>query len=333
MTNPFDKAPVEKDPSGKLVSEIVFADWCKMFGINSEEITSDFDSTDKNAVYDIAFVLGAENFLKGFLSQLEGKLFDIKALKTELDYLRTQKNPEVLGKREQEIAKIFQGAISTYAYNETTNHPADILARKEMNCVGASLIGGMLLKEVGITCVLAGGASHSFLIVVTSDDRVFWQDMQDGKEKPELNNQELTKEKMTAINPYNEAVSPLDIVNFANNPTDEGLTFGVDIEHWNKENLITIEPFLYGIERQELINTGFQLTNAGKHSSALEVLEIARQKSPNVADVYLGLAKALRGLGRYEEAIAKCKKALELDPTYSYVQEEMGSIRKLINEQ
>lgn len=321
-------ASVERVQSKESVSRAVFFDWCKMFGVDNTEITEDLESANKIVMYDSAFKLGARKFLAGFLSQIEGKVLETAALKAELDSLRAQGDLVALGRREQEITTMFQESISAYTYKGTTNHPTDILAKKEMNCVGASLIGGMLLEEVGIHCVLAGGGSHSFLIVVTSDNRVLWQDMQDGKEKPELNNQELITEKISATSENNAIVSLLDVVAFARNPTEGGMTFGVSIEHWKKESPITIEPFLSGIERQELINTGFQLANSGKHRESLEILEIAMQKSPDVADVYLGLAKALRGLGRYEEAITKCKKALELDPTYSYVQVEMDEITK-----
>ena len=325
MKNPFETASVEK-----MSSQVAFEEWCRMFGVDSTEILRDFKPTEKIAMYDLAFKLGAEKFLAGFLSKIEDNCFDISALKAELDSLRIQGDLVALGKREKEIATMFQEAISAYTYKGTTNHPTDILAKREMNCVGASLIGGMLLEEAGIHCMLAGGGSHSFLIVVTSDNRVLWHDMQDGKEKPELNNQELTTEKITSASENGTPVNPLDIVAFARNPAENGMAFGVNIEHWKKENPITIEPFLSGIERQELINTGFQLTNSGKHKESLEILEIALHKSPDVADIYLGMAKALRGLGHYDDAIVKCKKALELDPTYSYVQDEIDETIKLI---
>ena len=332
MRNPLNTPLSKTTTSNEALSQAVFSDWCKMFDIDSEDIPTDVDLNDKIALYDSVFQLGAQKFFGGFLSQNEGS-FDVPGLKSELDVLRKQGDVERLGKREYEIALDFQRVISAYTYQGTTNHPADILDRKEMNCVGASLIGGLLLHSVGIHSVLAGGGSHSFLIMTTSDGRVWWQDMQDGKEVPELYNQELTAEKIMGVE-NGVHLSPEDIAAFARNPTQDSLSFMVDMdsERWKNEP-ITTEPFLSGIERQELINTGFQLTNQGKHRESLEILEIAQQKSPNVADIYLGLAKALRGLGRYEEAITKCKKALELDPTYSYVQDEMGGIGKQLNQQ
>jgi tetratricopeptide (TPR) repeat protein len=327
MKNSFEIPSAERTSS-----QAVFGEWCKMFGLDDEEMSKDVKPAEKIAMYDSAFKLGAEKFLAGFLLQMEDNRFDISALKAELDFLRTQGDSVALGKREQEIAKMFQEAISAYTYERTTNHPTDILAKREMNCVGASLIGGMLLEKVGIQCVLARGGSHSFLLIVTSDNKVWWQDMQDGKEISELNNQELTTEKITGINEGNTSVSPSDIVAYVRNPTENSMTFGVNLEHWGKSNPITIDSFLSGIERQELVNTGFQLTNSGKHKESLEILEIAIQKSPNVADAYLGLAKALRGLGRYEEAITKCKKALELDPVYSYAQDEIDKITVQLNQ-
>lgn len=332
MKSPLNTPSTEPVTSNEELSQTVFTNWCKMFDIDSKDIPTNIEPNDKIALYDSAFQLGAQKFFDGFLSQNEG-FFDIRGLKSELDVLRTSGNIEMLGKREHEIALDFQRVISAYTYQGTTNHPADILDRKEMNCVGASLIGGLLLHSVGIHSVLAGGGSHSFLVMTTSDDRIWWQDMQDGKEVPELYNQELTAEKIMEIE-NGVRVSPEDIAAFARNPTQDSLSFMVDMdsERWKNEP-ITIEPFISGIERQELINTGFQLTNQGKHRESLEILEIAQQKSPNVADVYLGLAKALRGLSRYHEAIVKCTKALELDPSYSYVQGEMDAIVKQLNQQ
>lgn len=313
--------------SPEMLSENVFFEWCKKFDVEVDDVPSDLDNSDKTARYDFVFRLGAQKFLSGFLSQNE-KSLDLPSLKSELDELRMQGDKQALGKCEQDIALTFQHVISTYAYEETTNYPVDILDRKEMNCVGASLIGGMLLEGVGIKSVLAGGGSHTFLIMVTADNRVLWQDMQDGKEIPDLNNQELSVEKIIPINDKSPTVVRDDIVSFILKPSDSGISFAVNIKNWNKDNIITLQPFFTSIESQELINTGFQLTNSGKHAKSIEVLEIAKQKSPEVADVYLGLAKALRGLGRFEEAVKNCKKALEIDPTYSYVQQEMDEMVK-----
>lgn len=315
----------ESITSPEVLSENVFSEWCKKFDVQVDDVPSNLDNNDKTARYDFAFRLGARKFLDGFLSQNEGNL-DLPSLKSELDELRMKGDVEVLGTREQEMAVIFQKVISAYDYQETTNHPVDILDRKEMNCVGASLIGGMLLEGAGIRSVLAGGGSHTFLIMVTADNRVLWQDMQDGKEIPDLNNQELSAEKIIPINDESPAAVRDDIVSFILTPSDIGISFAVNIKNWNKENLITLQPFFTSIEAQELINTGFQLTNSGKHAESIEILEIALQKSPKVADLYLGLAKAQRGLGRFEEAVQNCKKALEIDPTYSYVQDEMDEI-------
>jgi hypothetical protein len=297
--------------------EAAFADWCDVNGVPQEKIQGDISLTEKTALYDSVFRAGAENFRNGFVAQTEGRALDLVTLKSELDALRAGGDISVVGAKEQEIAVLFQEAISAYKYDEVASHPRDILAKKEMNCVGATFIGGMLLEEVGIRSVQASGGSHCFTIVVTSDNRVLWQDMQDGKETPELFNQDLTNEKL-------KGASPEDIVKFAQNP-EGSMTFVVDAGRW-KDKPVTIKAFFPGIEVQELINTGFMLTNTGKHEEALEILEVAAEKAPDDSSIYLGLGKALHRLGRYEEALVKCKKALEIDPTYIYAQEEIDEI-------
>ncbi len=101
MKNPFETLPVERTPS-----QVVFSEWCKMFGVDSAEISKEIKSDEKITMYDSAFKLGAQKFLAGFLSQIEGTQIEITALKTELDSLRAKGDLVALGKKEQEINRV-----------------------------------------------------------------------------------------------------------------------------------------------------------------------------------------------------------------------------------
>jgi tetratricopeptide (TPR) repeat protein len=324
--NPFKssipKIESKNESTEKPPEQAAFAEWCEMNGVEDQEMPKSLSLEEKTVQYSSIFRLGAENLHNGFIARAEGDL-NLDVIKSELAELRAQGDVAAIGTKEQEVAGIFQKVISSYEYEGSTNHPREILTTKQMNCVGASLIGGTLLEDVGISVLQASAGSHCFLVMVTSDNRVLWQDMQDGKEMPELFNQELTDEKIKGVD-ESGALTHNDIVAFAREPKGE-MKFLTNIEWW-KNQPITVKPFLSGMEQQELINTGFQLSNAGKSEEALEILEVARQEAPEDETVYLGMARALRRLHRSEEAVENCKKALEIDPTYSYAQEEMDEI-------
>ena len=187
----------ESNQPNESIAKTTFADWCVLNEVNPAEVSELVDSNDKAAFYDTAFRLGTRNFLNSFIAQTSRQMPDLNALSSELKNMRMYGDSEEVGVQERETAQLFQRIISSYVYNKATSHPKDILDTQQMNCVGASHIGGALLEAVGIRVLQASGGSHCFLIMVTSDNRVWWQDMQDGKEIPELFNQELTDEKIT----------------------------------------------------------------------------------------------------------------------------------------
>jgi tetratricopeptide (TPR) repeat protein len=315
----------EQESTEKSIAKAAVSEWCELNGVDIAGVPELATIPEKAEVYDAVFEKGSKKFLEGFLAQQEAGTLDLPAIKSELDALREQGDMAALGKKEVEVAKLFQTAISAYGYDQVTSHPADVLKSRVMNCVSASWVGGMLLEEVGERVVLATGGAHVFLIMATSDHRVLWQDMQDGKEVPEFNNGELT-----ADNIVSESVTPEKIDAFIQNPKKEGMSFVTNkVERW-KDEPITIYPFLPGIKSHVLVNTGFKLRIDGKYLEALEVLAIAEHDSPNAPEVYLGQALALRELSRYEEALAACKKALEIDPDYSFVRKQMEEITELL---
>lgn len=325
---------VESSPDA-LVARSSLVEWRAMNGLASSDSPSTENSSvsEKIAMYDAVFRAGARKLLTELRDSQDAvvKLIDkleIPKLKSELGALRQQGDMAALGKKEQEIACLFQQAISEYAYEGSTCHVAEILDKKQMNCVGASVLGGMLLGEVGIQYVTGDIGSHFLLIVTTSDGRVLWQDMQDGKEKEVLYNEELTAEKIEGKKEDGEHVVPDDVVSFSRQPKNEGVTFFVKKADWQNKPM-TILPPEFGLELQVLINTGFMLGNRGKGEEAIEILTLARHKAPKNCEIYHGLARAYRGLGRYNEAIDACHQALEIDPTDVYLKNLVEEIRVL----
>jgi tetratricopeptide (TPR) repeat protein len=329
------KAPEQETKSGsgelKADSESVeqssLAEWAKLNGSNVElSIKPGASLFEKEKVYDAVFREGQKRLLTELSDSRNGEVrlvdkLGLRHFKAELDTLRESGDIQALGKREAEVARLFQQAISEYPYNMETCHIAEILNKKEMNCVGASVLGGALLDEVGIKYQVGHIGSHVLLITITSDGRVWWQDMQDGLEISEIQNEELTADKM-------EGVTPSEVAGFANHPTKEGLKFSVKKEYWNGLSLALAQPNI-GLELQELISTGFIMGNSGRNEEAIEVLKLAEFKSPNDADIHLGLARAYKNEGRYTEAVNACNKALKLDPDNNYLEGVLNEFKTL----
>lgn len=308
-------------------AQSAFNEWCQLNSVTDTgiKIESNLTPEDKAKHYDAIFREGSKKLMAELRNPADNEIklvdkLEISKLKAELNELREQGNMGAVGKREAEIANIFQEAVSQYPYQQKTCHVTQILNKKEMNCVGASVLGGVLLDEVGIKYLVGHIGSHVFLVTATSDGKVYWQDMQDGKEAPELNNEELTTEKIEGQNI--EEVSA-----FANNPQIKGMTLFVKKEHW-KNKALTLLPPEFGLELNVLINTGFGLGNSGKNRESIQVLEVAKQKDPGNPDIYLGLSRAYKNLKLYPEAIDSCNKALEVEPRNQYL---LGLQKELVD--
>lgn len=282
-------------------------------GIAMPDILPESDK-ELAALYDHIFRTACNKFADDFAHDND---LPLDKYADELSALRQNKNAEKTAQREREIIATIQESISTYGYSQTTNHPADILSGKQMNCVGATMLGGSILKKIGIDCACAETGSHVLLMVRTSDGKVFWQDMQDGLEEPELKNTELTPELVDGTDSTGSPVTPETISQFIKNPKSETFSFFVD-KKLARHSSITLREFFSGIELNELINTGFALPEESKTEEALAILEIARQRDPQNADIYIGFGKAYRKIGKKDEAIKAFAKALELDPEYPF---------------
>ena len=309
-----------------------FAEWCKMNGSVNPDLYNRGDLTASEK-YDSVFRDGANKLMAELRDPKDGGVklidkLDIPKLKAELAVLREKGDIAELGKREEEIAKYFQRAISEYPYNSNVCHVAEILSKKEMNCVGASVLGGALLDEVGVNYLAGHIGNHTLLIMATSDGRILWQDMQDGLESSKLENEELTAEIVEGQKDGGENITPQDIVAYANNPKNIKMSFFVKKEQW-KDLPIVVSPPELGLEARVLINTGFMLGNTGKNAEAIEILKLAMQKTPDDAEVYQGLARAYKNMGHYKEAVDVFTKALEIDPSSDYFKSVMDELVRL----
>ncbi len=315
--------------ASKSPEQSSFDQWSRLNGVVTDvEITEGMDPAEKEKIYDTAFREGQKKLMGELRDpnnnevRLVDKL-DLPNLKAEITSLREKGDIQALAAREIEIANSFQQAISKYPYDMGTCHMAEILSKKKMNCVGASTLGGALLDEVGINYLVGHIGDHVLLVVVASDGKVLWQDMQDGLERPGFENEELTTEKI-------QGSTPSDIAAFAKKPGNEGLKFFVKKEYWKNLPMTVWAPNV-GLELQELISTGFVLGNNNRNDEALEILELAKLKSPNDVDVHQGLARAYKNKKMYKEAVNAYQKAVEIDPDNLYLKGELDKVKNLLS--
>jgi tetratricopeptide (TPR) repeat protein len=71
------------------------------------------------------------------------------------------------------------------------------------------------------------------------------------------------------------------------------------------------------LEAQYLYRQGLFLSSEGKKEPALRSLKMAVTIAPRYCDAYNAMGNCLDELGRYEEAIRKYEKVLEIDPGHA----------------
>ncbi|MCX6736393.1 MAG: tetratricopeptide repeat protein [Candidatus Parcubacteria bacterium] len=252
----------------------------------------------------------------------------LSELKKEMEEVRKSGDLLFIGRKETELSSKIQQAVSSFRYRGNSNNPAEIILTKYINCVGASIIGGALLSEIGINYLVGSVPEHSFLFFVTSDDRVVWQDML----APHLN-EELHDSFLSGVLKNGNPITVSDIVAFSKNPSVQGFTFEVKGNIYEEKmpffvererKYITLFPPKEGQQIQLLGNTADALIKMGKYEEAVDASREALTLSPDHPNLYNNFGYSLMKQGRNEEAIAEYKKALALDPEYHLAYNGIG---------
>jgi len=77
------------------------------------------------------------------------------------------------------------------------------------------------------------------------------------------------------------------------------------------------------------LNLGFTLNLLGEPDRAAAVFETASKLNDNDAPLYIGWGNALAGIGKFDDAIAKYERALEIDSTIKEIHEAIETVRML----
>jgi len=261
-------------------------------------------------------ILGWKNALSKFLIKVgfnplfeQRKLADIiniTQLRTELEVVRQTGDPSKISAKEREITDKIQKAVGSFPYRLDSNNPAEMVANQYINCVGASTLGGALMKEARLNYLVGAVPEHSILFLVTEDGRVEWRDMLRAK-----SNEDLTDEMIVGKKQDESSLTVADISAFSRNPKPEGLMFDISPKYREKMNWVRegerqyvaiFEPE-YGQQLQVLNNTAVTLLRLRCYKEAVEAYRRVIALDPKIDSSYRGLNLALRELRRYKEAI------------------------------
>jgi len=254
---------------------------------------------------------------------------NIAKLRTELEAIRQTKDVSKISAKEREIANKIQKAVSGFPYKPDANNPAEMVANQYINCVGASTLGGALMKEAGLRYLVGFVPEHSILFLITEDGHVEWRDM--------LNvafNENLTDGMIVGKTQDGLPLTVADITAFSHNPKPEGLMFDIESSkyqeklRWVKEGqrqFVAIFEPEYGQQAQVLCNTGNALVTLGRHKEAIEAYQQAVAIDPKQTYAYYGLGNALDTLGRHKEAIEAYQQAVAIDPKFVHAYNALGN--------
>jgi len=239
------------------------------------------------------------------------KALQIDQLKSELDSIRLSGDMIDICDKEREISNKIQKAVSNFPYKELASNISEMIKNQKIDCLGASMLGGALMQEVGLNYLVGGVPKHSILFLITSDNKVEWRDMLSPYISTELNDNEIEGQ-----NSDGSPITINDILEFSKNPKSVSLTFDIKGEEYRKKfswvkegqrQFVTIFKPDEGQQIQALNNIGYALVDLGLYKKAIKAYEKAINIDPEYIDIYNNLGIALSNLGRNEEAIEAYK--------------------------
>lgn len=242
----------------------------------------------------------------------------IDMLKTKLEHIRKSGNTARISTEERKIADKIQKAVSGFQHKPGANNPTEMTANQYINCAGASILGGALMKEAGLHYLVGDAPEHSVLFLVTNNGGVEWRDMHNA-----VFNEKLTDKIIIGDKKDGSPITVKDIIEFSRNPKPQGLMFDLaSVKYpekfaWVKKGqrrYVTLFESEYGQQIQILNNAGNALSDLGRNKKALEAYSQAIALDPKYAYPYNGMGNVLINLGRNEEAVEAYRKAIAVNP-------------------
>jgi len=272
----------------------------------------------EHQILESIFDRGLEGLLMGLnVPQEKTRLYDyldIPGLKKDLEEVR-RNNPNNLDKIaevEREIAEdIHFVVVRNYRYEENQFKPSEILKGDFLNCLGSTLLGTILLDEVGIKYLYVFPPGHSTTYLVTSNGKLYVQDFTPSDEtftyRPETF--EITNDM------FEDNVDILSLARRTN-------SFYVKLKSGGESMYITQNK--KGIVATVMRNLGDLYQDIGQQNYAIEAYKKAIQLDPNNAKTYNNLGILYYTLGQQNYAIEAYKKAVEVNPNDADIYYNLG---------
>lgn len=263
----------------------------------------------------------------GFEPQSLTYELNLQSLRKTLKQAQKSRNPEKIAKTEYAAALKIQEAISAFPYLSLTDTPQEIIAKQRLNCLGATILGGALMRELGISYLPVSLPGHAIIFLITSNEKVFWFDLIGKKFNTQLIEDEPAKPETK-----NEPTLT-DIIEFSKHPKIDCLKLDMSSpsmrEHFfwldpGDERYAYLFPPQFGEELMVLGNTAYFLTMFDRYEEAEEMYKVAIAKNPKLPFAYAGLCDVLQKLGKTEDVIRTAKKWLVLDPNDAELYNQLG---------
>lgn len=261
------------------------------------------------------------------------KALQIDGIRAWLEEKREEGNMDEIFRWEVAIAKKVQEIVSKFPRTDTSqglsgDKVSEILETQQINCVGASMLGGEILSELGLNHLVVSEPGHSILFLITSDNTVVYLDM--------LNPQftvTLTDSNFSGKGFDGNPITIADLVSFANESEQNGTT--ITLTDKNFIRFLTRDPNArpitlsiykpeYGRQVQVLLNSGLNFKRAKLYHEAAESFQEALSYDPNNPGVIGELASVLFENGNHEESLKLYKRAISLDPDDYTLQKSLG---------
>lgn len=270
-------------------------------------------------------------YLKGLMSSIDKwksldyktvyQALEVNKLKKELKEVKKSGDLNKIADKEIDIFKKVQRIIFRFVYNENSFYPSRIIKNQSINCVGASMLGGSFLSELGIKYGVVNLPDHSILMPVLSNNKAIWLDMLNPRENSVVTDKMVKGKKVS------------DLVEFINSPKPEGINFKFDLD--NDYSQIKGEKMFFtklfssenGHQVQVFNSLGNEFLLNKEYEKAIEFYKKGIYYNPKDSDLYNGIGIAIFRQGKNDSLAAKyLSQAVKIDPEFNYPYYTLGKI-------
>lgn len=242
-------------------------------------------------------------------------------LRKQLDLVRKLGNKADISEMERNITNMIQDIVSSFKYGINASNPSEMIVNQEVNCAGASTLGGAEMQEVTLNYLVVSMPRHSILLLVTTDGQVEWRDMLHPENKLTLKDENIIGQKDNG-----KLLTVADIVAFSKDPKPEGINFIFKSGEYQRS--MSVFGPEYGQKLAVLNNLAIILEESvskekgsKKYFETLNnIVELYRETirlNPKDAFIYSNLGICLYRLGNFEEAIRMFREGIKIDPNSS----------------